>query len=116
MNTFKLNNDPKSEQPMIDFLISQGMTYLGKQNKDIHGFSRENVFTVEGTNFRMIIFWMRNLCSIQYAPDGWGGAFTVSHFDNIRPATTQYCDHKTLAFCYGDREIIKLAIPDKKKG
>ena len=41
---FALNNDPNSEKPMIDFLVKSGLTYLGKQNKNQIGFSREIVF------------------------------------------------------------------------
>ncbi len=41
---FALNNDPKSQQPMIDFLISQGLEYEGKINVDMCGFSRTHVF------------------------------------------------------------------------
>ena len=113
---FALNNDPESGQPMIDFLTSKGMTYLGKQNKDDYGFSRENVFTVEGTNFKLVIHWMRNECTIQYKPDGWDGAFTESYFDNIRECMTGYGGHTSLSFCYGDIEIMKLAIPKAKGG
>ncbi len=108
---FALNNDSKSEQPMIDFLVDKGLKYVGKQNYDQYGFSRDNVFTVDGTDFKLIIYWMRNLCTIQYCPNGWKGAFTEVYFDNIRECSTGYSEHTSLAFCYGDREIIKLAIP-----
>lgn len=96
---------------MIDFLTSQGLTYEGKQNYDQYGFSRENIFTFG--NFKIVIHWMRNLCTIIYAPDGWHGAFTGIDFDNIRNARVGYADHNTIAFCYGEHEVLKLALPDK---
>lgn len=108
---FALNDDPKSEKPMIDFLLGKGLVYLGKQNVDKYGFSRENVFGLEGTDFKLVINWMRNLSSIQYMPNGWKGAFTESYFDNIRECGVGYCDYTSIAFCYGDTEIVKLAIP-----
>lgn len=108
---FALNNDPKSEQPMIDFLVSKGLKYLGKQNLDPYGFSRENVFTYGDSNFRLVISWMRNLATIVNKPEGWDGIFTESYFDNIRECSTGYCDHLSLAFCYGEYEMVKIAIP-----
>jgi len=112
---FALNNDPESEQPMIDFLVSRGLTYLGKQNKDQYGFSRENVFIYGYSSFRLVISWMRNLATIINKPDGWDGAFTESYFDNIRECCVGYCDHASLAFCYGECEVVSLAIPRKKE-
>lgn len=108
---FALSNDPKSEKPMIDFLVSKGLKYLGKQNIDQYGFSRENVFACGDSRFRLIISWMRNLATIVNKPDGWGGAFTESYFDNIRECSMGYCDHISLAFCYGEYEMVKIAIP-----
>ena len=108
---FALNDDPQSEQPMIDFLVANGLKYLGKQNVDQYGFSRENVFSYGDSNFRLIISWMRNLATIVNKPDGWDGIFTEVYFDNIRECSTGYCDHISLAFCCGEHEMIKLAIP-----
>jgi len=108
---FALNNDPESERPMVDFLISKGLKYLGKQNIDQYGFSRENIFTFGDSDFRLVISWMRNLATIINAPDGWNGVFTESYFDNIRECSTGFCDHTSLAFCYEDCEMVKIAIP-----
>jgi hypothetical protein len=107
---FALNNDPNSEKPMIDFLVKSGLTYLGKQNKNQIGFSRENVFGYG--DFRLVISWMRNLATIVSKPDGWDGVFTEVYFDNIRECSTGYVGHYSLAFCYGDYEMMKIAIPN----
>jgi hypothetical protein len=109
---FALNNDPNSEKSMIDFLVKSGLTYLGKQNKDQHGFSRENVFTYQGSDFKLVIRWMRNLATILYSPSGWDGIFTEICFDNIRECSTGYVGHYSLAFCYGEYEMLKIAIPN----
>jgi len=110
---FALNNDPNSEKSMIDFLVKSGLTYLGKQNKNQIGFSRENVFTYKGSDFKLVIRWMRNLSTILYSPSGWDGAFTEVYFDNIRECSTGYVGHYSLAFCYGDYEMLKIAIPNE---
>lgn len=110
---FALNNNPESEKPMIDFLVKNGLTYLGKQNKDQYGFSRENVFGYG--DFRLIISWMRNLATIQNKPDGWDGAFTEVCFDNIRECSTGYGGHVSLAFCCGNYEMMTIAIPKKEE-
>ena len=107
---FALNNDVESEKRLIDFLESQGLIYEGKQNIDKYGFSRENVFSY-GSDFKLVISWMRNLSTIQYSPNGWDGAFTEVYFDNICESSTGYCDHNSLSFCYGEYEMLKLAIP-----
>lgn len=110
---FALNNDPNSEKPMIQFLVKSGLTYLGKQNKNQIGFSRENVFTYQGSDFKLVIRWMRNLATILYSPSGWDGIFTEVYFDNIRECSTGYVGHYSLAFCYGDYEMLKIAIPNE---
>lgn len=109
---FSLNNDPESEKPLIEFLTKHGLTYLGKIDRDnITNYSRKNVFSFQDTDFRLVIYWMRNLSTIQYMPNGWDGAFMECNFDNIRECMTGYCDHTSLAFCYGDTEMVRLAIP-----
>ena len=107
---FALNNEVESEDKLIEFLQKQGLKYEGKQNYNKYGCSRENVFTY-GDNFKLVISWMRNLSTVQYNPDGWDGAFTEVYFDNIRKCSTEYYDHNSLAFCSGEYEMLKLAIP-----
>ena len=110
---FALNNDPESEKELIVFLEQQGLEYKGKQNKDKYGFSRENVFRFN--DFELVISWMRNISTIKYAPNGWKGAFAEVYFDNIRKGCVGYTEHDTLAFCYGEYEVLKLAIPVKER-
>lgn len=106
---FTLNDDPSSQEKLISFLEQQGLEYKGKQNRDKYGFSRENVFRLN--DFELVVSWMRNLSTIKYVPNGWGGAFTEVYFDNIRKSCVGYTEHDTLAFCQGEHEILKLAIP-----
>lgn len=106
---FALNNNPESQQPMIDFLISQGLEYEGETDVNEYGFSRTHIF--KKGNFKLQIMWMRNISTIQVQPDGWNGAFTEVLFDDIRETMTGYCDHNSLAFCYEGYEMLKLAIP-----
>lgn len=108
---FRLNNDPEAQQPLVDFLIAQGLEYLGKY-KDPHDYSREHIFSIAGpSDFRLHIYWARNVSSVIYKPDGWDGAFLEGDFDSIREPVVGYVNHKTLAFCLKDREIVKLALP-----
>lgn len=106
---FALNNDPSSQEKLVEFLKKQGLEYKGKQNIDDYGFSRENVFRLG--DFELVVIWMRNLSTIKYAPNGWEGAFTEVYFDNIRKGCVGYAGHSTLAFCFGRYEVLKLAIP-----
>lgn len=110
---FALNNEVESCEKMISFLVSYGLQYEGQQNFDKYGYSREHVFSYG--DFKLVIRWMRNLANIQIKPNGWGGAFMECSFDHIRECSTGYCDHESLAFCLGNYQKMKLAIPRKVK-
>jgi hypothetical protein len=109
---FALNNEVDSCDKLIEFLVSYGLKYEGKQNFDNYGYSRENVFSYG--DFKLVISWMRNLAKIKISPNGWDGAFMECSFDHIRECSTGYCDHESLSFCLGHYEKMKLAVPLKE--
>ena len=106
---FALNNEVESQQKLIDFLINSGLNYEGLINIDKYNFSRRHLFIFG--DFKLVIYWMRNLSTIEIRPNGWNGAFMECNFDHIRACSSGYSDHYSLAFCLGEYQKMTLAIP-----